>query len=222
MEKKMWCVPTVDQDYIDRMEHVLELYARPYNPEQPVIGVDEKSLQLLDHLRAPVPMSKEHCARVDYQYERNGTTNIFLGVEPKGGHRFLKVMEKKARVDLLAYLYELHLQYPDAELIHVVLDNLSAHFEKGIREAEWMYPFLKRFKFHYTPKHASWLNVAELEIGIVERQCLRGRRFPTNEELEKEVKAWQDDRNARGVKINWKFTAGDAQKAFKYRRNRLN
>ena len=218
----MWCVPLINQEYIDRMEHVLELYALPYDPNQPVIGVDEKSLQLLDHLRAPVSMSKGHDTRVDYQYKRNGATNIFVGVEPKGGHRFLKVMSKKARVDFLAYLYELHLQYPDAELIHLVLDNLSTHLEKGIREAEWIYPFIKQFKFHYTPKHASWLNVAELEIGIVERQCLKGRRFPTNIKLEKEVNAWQDDRNARNIKINWKFTTDDARKAFKYEMTRKN
>ena len=218
----MWCVPTVDQEYIDNMEGVLDLYARPYDPKEPVIGVDEKTLQLLEHLRAPVPMNKEHCERVDYQYKRKGTANIFVGVEPKGGHRFLKVMEKKARVDFIAYLYELSLQYPDADLMHLVVDNLSTHFEKGIREAEWMYPFLKRFRFHCTPKHASWLNVAELEIGILERQCLKERRFPTDLELENEVNAWQDDRNARGVKINWKFTTDDARKAFKYERNRFN
>lgn len=218
----MWCVPTVDHEYIDRMEDVLELYARPYNPKQPVIGVDEKTLQLLEHMRAPVSMSKEHCERVDYQYKRKGTTNIFVGVEPKGGRRFLVVMEKKARVDFRAYLYELYLHYPDAERIHLVVDNLSVHYEEGIREAEWMYDFLKRFEFHYTPKHASWLNVAELEIGILERQCLKGRRFPNSIELEKEVNAWQDDRNARGVKIDWKFTIEYARKVFKYERNRLN
>lgn len=222
MEKKMWCVPAVDQEYVDKMEDVLDLYALPYDPKHPVIGVDEKTFQLLDHLRAPVPMSKEHCGRVDYQYKRRGTANIFVGIEPKGGKRFLKVMEKKARVDFLAYLHELHLKYPDAKSIHLVMDNLSTHFEKGVREAEWMYPFLKRFTFHYTPRHASWLNVAELEIGIVERQCLKGRRFPTSTMLEKEVNAWQDDRNARGVKIDWKFTTDDARKAFKYERTRLN
>lgn len=218
----MWCVPTVDIEYIERMEHVLDLYARPHDPKEPVIGVDEKSLQLLDHLHAPVPGNRDHHARVDYQYKRMGATNIFVGVEPKGGRRFCKVMRKKARVDFLAYLYELQHQYPRAEVIHLVLDNLSAHLEKGIREAEWMYPFLKRFKFHYTPKHASWLNVAELEIGIVEKQCLKGRRFPTNEALELEVNAWQDDRNRRGVEIDWKFTKDDAREAFKYSRNRIN
>lgn len=204
------------------MEHVLELYTRPYNPMEPVIGVDEKSLQLLDHLHAPAPGNKEHCERVDYQYKRKGATNIFVGVEPKGGRRFCMVFKKKARVDFLAYLYELQLQYPDAEVIHLVLDNLSTHMEKGIREAEWLYPFIKRFKFHNTPTHASWLNVAELEIGVVERQCLKGRRFPTNEALEIEVNAWQHARNERGIKINWKFTTSDARDVFKYSRNRSN
>jgi len=132
------------------------------------------------------------------------------------------VSSKKARVDFLTYLRELNLEYSDAKKIHVIVDNLSSHFEKGIREAEWLYPFIKRFEFHYTPVHASWLNVAELEIGVVERQCLRGMRFPTNDALERAINAWQDDRNARGVMINWKFTKDDARKAFKYSRNRLN
>jgi transposase len=212
----------VNAEYIERMEHVLELYSNPYDPEEPVIGLDEKTLQLLESLHAPVPMSQEHGQRVDYQYKRKGTVNIFVGIEPKGGCRFLQVKQKKARVDLLAYLYELHLRYPEASRIHIIWDNLSSHLEKGIREAEPLYPFLKRFEFHYTPKHGSWLNVAELEIGIVERQCLKGIRFSTIEDLEKSVNAWQDDRNVRGIKIDWKFTKEDAQKAFKYEGNRLN
>jgi hypothetical protein len=165
----MWCVPNINDEYIERLEDVLDLYALPYNKDEPVIGVDEKTLQLLEQLHAPIPMNLHHCERVDYQYKRKGTANIFVGVEPKAGHRFSLVMNKKARVDLLTYLYELHLLYPDAKLIHLVLDNLSSHLENGIREAEWLYPFLKRFVFHYTPVHASWLNVAELEIGVIER-----------------------------------------------------
>jgi len=197
------------------MEDVLDLYALPYNENEPVIGVDEKTIQLLDHLHASIPMNRKHCERVDYQYKRNGTVNIFVGVEPKGGRRFLMVMAKKARVDFLAYLYEFHLQYLDAKRIHIVLDNLSSHFEKGIREAEWLYPFLKRFEFHYTPVHASWLNVAELEIGVIERQCLKDMRFSSMEFLEDEVNTWQDERNEKGIKINWRFTKEKARKTFK-------
>jgi hypothetical protein len=204
------------------MEHVLDLYVIPYNPEEPVIGVDEKTLQILEQLHEPIAMNLHHCERVDYQYKRNGTANIFVGVEFKAGHRFLRVKPKKARVDFMAYLYELHLQYTDAIRIHLVLDNLSSHLEKGIREAEWLYPFLKRFVFHYTPVHASWLNVAELEIGVIERQCLKDRRFSSLQILENEVNAWQNERNAKGIKINWKFTTDDARKAFKYGRNRKN
>lgn len=222
MEKKMWCVPTVNSEYIEKMEHVLDLYAKPYNPDEPVVGVDEKTLQLLDHLHSLVPMSRTHGTRVDYQYKRNGSVNIFVGVEPKGGRRRLVVTPKKERVDFLAFLFELDLQYPEAKKIHLILDNLSSHCETGIREAERMYPFLKRFEFHYTPKHASWLNVAELEIGVLERQCLKDMRFSTIPILEHAVDAWQRDRNKRGIKIKWKFTTGDARKAFKYSRNRLN
>nr|MDO8117466.1 IS630 family transposase [Candidatus Sigynarchaeota archaeon] len=221
MEKKMWCVPTVDSAYIERMEHVLDLYAKPLDANEPVVGVDEKTLQLLDHLHAPVLTSKNHGFRLDYQYKRNGSVNVFVGIEPKGGRRILKVSSLKERVDFLAFLFELYIQYSRAIKIHLILDNLSSHLEKGIREVEWMYPFLKKFKFHYTPKHASWLNVAELEIGVLERQCLKDTRFPTIIALENAVKAWQGDRNERGTKINWKFTTDDARKAFKYSRNRL-
>nr|MDO8115492.1 IS630 family transposase [Candidatus Sigynarchaeota archaeon] len=222
MEKKMWCVPTLSSEYIERMEDVLDLYAKQYNPDEPVIGVDEKTLQLLDHLHSPLPMSSTHGTRVDYQYKRNGSVNIFVGIEPKGGRRRLIVKAKKERVDFLAFLFEINIEYPDAIIIHLILDNLSSHCEKGICEAERMYPFLKRFKFHFTPKHASWLNVAELEIGVLERQCLKDTRFPTIPILEDAVDAWQQDRNECGTKIKWKFTTADARKAFKYSRNRLN
>ena len=160
-------------------------------------------------------MNMDHCARVDYQYRRNGVANIFVCVEPLGSHRFLKVTAKKARVDFLECLYELHLQYPDAKRINLVLDNLSTHSEKRAREVEWMYPFLKRFEFHFTPVHASWLDMAELEIGVLERQSLKGMRFPDINILESHVKVWEKDRNTEGINISWRFTKEKARKVFK-------
>lgn len=196
------------------MNDVLELYARPYDDEEPVVCIDEKTLKLLDHLRSPNPMTMEHCERVDYQYKRNGVANIFVCIEPEGGRHFLKVSPKKARVDFLGCLYELHLKYPNAKRIHLVLDNLSTHSEKRVREVEWLYPFLKRFVFHFTPVHASWLNMAELEIGVLERQSLKGMRFSDIKFLESHVKPWVEDRNAKEIKISWRFTKERAREVF--------
>lgn len=204
------------------MEDVLDLYALPLKEKEPVIGIDEKTVQLLDHLREPRPMNSKHCQRVDYQYARKGVVNIFVGVQPKGGDRLLKVMDQKTRVDFLEYLYLIFQRYSSATRIHVVLDNLSTHSQKEIDKITWLYPFLRKFKFHYTPTHASWLNVAELEIGLVERQCLKDVRFPSIEVLENAVNAWQIDRNARKVKIEWKYTKEKARKVFKIENNRLN
>nr|MDO8118185.1 IS630 family transposase [Candidatus Sigynarchaeota archaeon] len=215
MEKKMWCIPDINDSFIERMDDVLDLYARPYNEEEPVVCIDEKTLQFLDHLRSPRPITTEHCERVDYQYKRNGVANIFVCVEPLGGRRYLKVSSKKARVDFLECLHELHLKYPNAKHIHLVLDNLGTHSEKHVRDVEWLYSFLKRFEFHFTPVHASWLDMAELEIGVLERQSLKEMRFPDIEILESHVKAWEKDRNEKDIKLTWRFTKEKARRVFK-------
>jgi len=197
------------------MNDILDVYTRPYNPKKPVIGADEKTVQILGHLHAPLPMTTTHGIRVDYQYKRNGTANIFVAVEPKGGKRFTKVTRKKCRVDYLAFLKDVIARYPDAELIHVVVDNYGTHSEKKLRELAGNDAIFAKIKFHFTPVHASWLNVAELEIGVLQRQCLKGQRFGCEDKLRVDVKAWEIQRNQAGVKINWKFTKKKAEKKFK-------
>jgi len=197
------------------MNDILDLYSHPYDPQEPVIGVDEKTVQILDQLHAPRPMTENHGMRIDYQYKRNGTANIFVAVEPKGGKRFTKVTSKKCRVDYFAFLQEIVAMYPEAKHIHVVVDNFGTHSEKKLRELAGNDAIFCKIIFHFTPVHASWLNVAELEIGVLQRQCLKGQRFGCEDNLKVHVNAWENPRNQAHVKINWKFTKEKAKKTFK-------
>jgi hypothetical protein len=196
------------------MYALLELYARPKSKAQaePVICIDEKSLQLIAHSRAPLVMAANSPAKNDYEYVRNGTTNLFVAVEPKGGQRIVSVTERRGKVDFVAFIKELLTgAYAKARRIHLVLDNLNTHFRKcfddvlGSRAATKL---LRRVEFHYTPKHASWLNMAEIEIGILSRQCL-DRRIANRELLASEVAAWQLARNEENRTIAWNFTRQD-------------
>ncbi len=220
----MWCVPKVDRQFKERMEDVLNLYEKPYNPAKPVICVDEKSKQLIQGTRKPLKAKKGSLKRADYEYRRNGTRNIFLSVEPKAGQRHLKVTRHRKKPDFAQFIKELSEKYGDAEKIHIVADNLNTHFGKSFfetfsqTEAE---DILKRIKFHYTPKHASWLNMAEIELSIAGRQCLN-RRIPMEEKLRQEIGYWQNYRNDQKLTIQWKFTVKDARKKFKYRASRQN
>jgi DDE superfamily endonuclease len=202
------------------MEDILDLYAKPYNPLQPVLCFDEKSKQLLQDTR-PVKNTKEgKPRRRDYEYERNGTRNIFVTVEPKGGHREVTVTKQRKKPDFAAEMkriIELP-RYERATNIHIVLDNLNTHFEKSFTETfgeEETGRIMSRIQFHYTPKHASWLNMAEIEIGILSRQSIRGR-IPTEEKLVEKAGLWQERRNGKQATINWKFTVKDARVKFKY------
>ncbi len=188
----MWCIGTLTDEYRARMYALLELYARPKSKAEPVICIDEKSLQLIAHSRVPLAMAANSPAKNDYEYVRNGTTNLFVAVEPKGGQRIVSVTERRGKVDFVAFIKELLTgAYAKARRIHLVLDNLNTHFRKcfddvlGTRAAAKL---LRRVEFHYTPKHASWLNMAEIEIGILSRQCL-DRRIANRELLESEVAA---------------------------------
>jgi len=206
------------------MEDVLNLYEKPYNFAEPVICVDEKSKQLLQDKQKPVKARKGKLRRADYEYRRNGTRNIFLSVEPKAGQRQLKVTRHRKKPDFAQFIKELSKKYSRTEKIHIVVDNLNTHFEKSFyktfsqTEAD---NILKKIEFHYTPKHASWLNMAEIELSIVGRQCLN-RRIPTEEKLKQEIKYWQKYRNDKKLTIQWKFTVKDARKKFRYRANRQN
>ncbi len=197
------------------MYALLELYARPVSRTEPVICIDEKSLQLIGHSRAPLPMASRNPAKQDYEYVRNGTTNLFVAVEPKAGRRVVSVTAQRGKVDFVAFVGELLTgAYAKARRIHLVLDNLNTHFRKcfddvlGERAATKL---LRRVQFHYTPKHASWLNMAEIEIGVLSRQCL-DRRIGSRDLLQSEVDAWQQARNAEQRTIQWNFTRQDADR----------
>jgi hypothetical protein len=209
----MWCIGALTEEYRSRMYALLELYARPMSKAEPVICIDEKSLQLIAHSRDPLPMTEHSAAKDDYEYVRNGTTNLFVAVEPKAGQRIVEVTAHRGKVDFVAFVQDLvNNAYAKACCVHLVLDNLNTHFRKcfddvlGTRAATKL---LRRVEFHYTPKHASWLNMAEIEIGVLSRQCLN-RRIDSRQLLRNEVDAWQYARNALKRTIEWKFTRQDA------------
>ena len=210
----MWCIGELTEEYRHRMYDLLALYAKPMCCDEPVICIDEKSLQLVGHSRKPLPMGGARAAvKEDYEYVRHGTTNLFVAVEPKAGQRIVSVTEHRGKPDFVAFIEQLLTgAYATARRVHLVLDNLNIHFRKcfddvlGQRAAKKL---LRRVQFHYTPKHASWLNMAEIEIGILSRQCLN-RRIANRRSLRREVNAWQRARNALQRTIEWKFTRQDA------------
>ena len=209
----MWCIGKLTAEYRQRMYDLLDLYALPLRAEQPVICVDEKSKQLIEESRAPLPMRAGMPARRDYEYVRAGTCNLFVAVEPKGGRRTILVTDHRAKVDFVAFVqYLLEQVYATAQRVHLVMDNLNTHFRKCFEDVLGVKPakaLLRRVVFHYTPKHASWLNMAEIEIGILDRQCL-DRRLPNRDAIVSEVDAWQLRRNADQRGIAWSFTRQDA------------
>jgi len=209
----MWCIGRITAEYRERMYDLLALYAKPYDPAEPVVCLDEKSKQLLEQTRTPLPAAPGQIAKEDYEYRRAGTRNLFVAVEPKAGHREVEVTSRRRKPDFVAFVQFLVLVvYPQAQKIHVVLDNLNTHFRASFEEVMGMEAaaaFLARVQFHYTPKHASWLNMAEIEIGILDRQCI-GRRMGSESRLRSEVLAWQQRRNQAHDRIDWKFTRQDA------------
>jgi hypothetical protein len=196
------------------MEDVLDLYEEPQNPEQPVVCFDECPCQLVEEVRPPEPAQGPKPRRVDYEYRRNGTANLFLVVEPKAGWRHVQVTDRRTKMDFAAQMKALvDEQFPDAKLIRVVLDNLNTHTPAALYEAfapEEAHRIVRKLEFHYTPKHGSWLNMAELELAALATQCL-GRRIPDAASLKHETDAWEGDRNRTGVQIHWRFTTTDAR-----------
>lgn len=209
----MWCIGELTDEYRSRMYALLALYAKPRSRAEPVVCIDEKSLQLIAHSRTPLRMASHSPEKVDYEYVRNGTTNLFVAVEPKAGQRIVAVTARRGKVDFVEFVSNLlRNAYAKARRVHLVLDNLNIHFRKCFEDVLGKHAaakLLRRVQFHYTPKHASWLNMAEIEIGILTRQCL-DRRTATQDLLKSEVAAWQLDRNKEARTIDWKFTRQDA------------
>lgn len=209
----MWCVGRLTKEYRQRMYDLLALYARPFRSREPVVCLDEKSKQLLADSRRPLPIRPGMPVKVDYEYIRRGTCNLFVAIEPKGGRRTVAVTDHRTKADFVAFVRHLLEQvYATARRVHLVLDNLNTHFRRCFEEvlgADVALKLLRRVVFHYTPKHASWLNMAEIEIGILDRQCL-DRRMPDRATLAAEVDAWQQRRNATRRRIKWTFSRQDA------------
>jgi len=197
------------------MYRLLDLYEEEYNPKRPVVCIDEKSKQLIEDIRKPIPMKPGSPAKHDYEYKRNGTRNIFVAVEPKAGKRTITVTKTRKKNDFANFVKGLvQKQYNKATEIRIVLDNLNTHFEKSFYETfskKEAKKILEKISFIYTPKHGSWLNMAEIEINIMERQCLN-RKIGNVEYLKNELKAWTDKRNKAMKKIKWTFTKQDADK----------
>ena len=211
----MWCVGRITAEYRKRMYGLLRIYARSYNAKEPVVCVDEKSKQLLRQTRSPLPLQPGRCAKEDCEYRRAGTRNIFMAIEPKGGRRVVEVTARRAKSDFVSFVKHLvENVYAAAATVHLVLDNLNTHFQKTFVDVLGKAAatvLLRRVTFHYTPKHASWLNMAEIEIGIMDRQCT-GQRIATAELLQTEVQSWQQQRNAAKRGIEWTFTRQDADR----------
>jgi len=218
----MWCIPVITQEYERKMMDVLEVYERPYDPKYPVVCVDEKSKQLLEKTRQDIPIKLGRIKRTDYEYKRNGTVNIFVAVEPKGKKRKVKVTTHRKAQDFAHFIEKLvNTTYRRAEKVILVTDNLNIHGEKSLKVtfgSEKAEELLKRIEWHYTPKHASWLDQAEIEINALSRQALK-QWIATFQEMQKQCAAWQKDRNKKQIGINWQFTREKAQEKFKLNKN---
>jgi transposase len=213
-QEKMWCIPHVNAEYVARMEDVLDLYAEAPDPRRPVVGFDETPRQLIGEARVPIAAEPGKPRRVDYEYVRNGTANVFMFVDVNRPWRHAKVTDQRTCIDFAECMRDLvDVHYPKAERVRVVLDNLSAHSPAALYQAfapAEARRILSRLEFHFTPKHASWLNMVEIEIGVLVAQCL-DRRIPDKTTLTKEIAAWERRRNAEKARIKWMFTVDRAR-----------
>ena len=212
--RDMWCIAQVDGGYVARMEDVLDLYAEDADPKRPVVCFDESPTQLIGEVRQPIPPAPGQPERYDCEYRRNGTANLFVFLDAHRAWRHVTVTERRTARDFARCMRDLaDTHYPEAELIRVVLDNLSTHTAGALYEtfpAPEARRILQRLEFHYTPKHASWLNMVEIEIGVLRGQCL-DRRIGERDVLIAEIAAWQKQRNASGARIKWRFTTQKAR-----------
>jgi transposase len=212
--KDMWCIPKVDAEYVARMEDVLDLYNEEPDPRHPVICFDESPTQLIGEVREPIPAKPGQLERFDCEYRRNGTANLFIFLDAHKSWRKVKVTERRAAEDFAECMRELSdVHFPKAEKIRVVLDNLSTHSPSALYQsfpAAEARRILRRLEFHHTPRHASWLNMVEIEIGVLRSQCLN-RRIDSRQFLESEIALWEHQRNESRARINWMFTAEKAR-----------
>ncbi len=212
--KDMWCIPKVDGEYVARMEDVLDLYAEAPDPLRPVICFDESPTQLIGEVREPVPAKPGRLERYDYEYRRNGTVNLFVFLDAHRPWRRVKVTDRRTNQDFAHCMRELvDVDFPDAPVVRVVMDNLSTHTPGAIYDtfpAPEARRVLRRLEIHHTPKHASWLNMVEIEIGVLRSQCL-DRRIDSKEQITAEIAAWEQRRNAEQARINWMFTTEKAR-----------
>jgi hypothetical protein len=213
--KEQWCIPPkANAAFVYRMEEVLELYQRPYDERFPQVCLDELSKQLLKDKRAGLPVRPGEVEKQDYEYEREGVCNVFVACEPLAGKRYAKTTQRRTKVDWAEFVRDLiEVQYPQAEKIVLVQDNLNTHSPASFYEVfppEQAGRLAQKLEIHYTPKHGSWLNMAEIELSVLARQCLDDR-IDSLEEVRKQVQAWQDKRNSAQVGVNWRFRTADAR-----------
>jgi hypothetical protein len=211
-----WVIPPhADAEFVAGMEEVLETYETPYNPGCPVVCMDEQPVQLLKETRTPIPATAEHGRRVDYEYERAGTANIFMFTEPLAGWREVAVRETKTKIDWAVEMARLlEGRYASCQKVILVCDNLNTHTKGAFYEAfepERARPLVRRIEFRHTPKHGSWLNIAENELSSLTRQCVSGRRFANVKSLRDETSAWSIDVNSRQRGVDWQMTIDDAR-----------
>jgi hypothetical protein len=217
--RQKWCIPTViGAEFVWRMEDILDVYAEPYDPRYPVVCFDEVPYQLISETRQPWPMQPGQPTRYDYEYRRQGTCNLFLFLQPLAGWRHVKITPHRTKQDFAYCMQDLaNIHFIEAEKIRVVLDNLNTHTPAAFYEtfpAQQARQLARKFEFHYTPTHSSWLNMAEVEISVLYEQCL-DRRLGQVDILESEVTAWEAERNAREATIDWRFTITKARDKLK-------
>jgi transposase len=217
--RKCWCIPTAGSEFVWHMEDILSLYSEPYDPEQPLICFDEQSVQLIAETRCPIPVKPGKAQRFDYEYRRNGTRNLFAFLQPLAGWRHVKVTERRTKNDFAYCMRDLtDAFFPQADVVRVVQDNLNTHTPASLYETfepPEARRILNRLEFHYTPKHASWLNMVEIELSVLFGQCL-DRRIPDEKTLRSEIAAWEEARNTQKATVDWRFTVEGARAKLEY------
>lgn len=212
--KKKWVIPSVGAEFVWRMEDVLDVYARPYDPERPQVCFDEQLVQLIAEKRHPLPAKPGQPERFDYEYERKGTRNLFVFFQPLAGRRRVLITQQRTKIDYAhAMRYLVDELFPEAERVVLVQDNLNTHTPAALYEAfepAEAKRILNRLEFHYTPKHGSWLNMVEIELSVLSEQCLDDR-IPDEQTLQREVEAWETARNEQRATVNWCFSTSDAR-----------